>query len=71
MYDFVDVTVEDLRKVFKTMEAHGGHASLSQLAEMAVIYAAWQLLSMDVLSLTFREDAPEGSLQYGWGFTLA
>ena len=71
MYDFVDVTVDDLQKVYDAIQRHEGHATLSLLAEMSVIYAGWQLLSHGALALTFREDAPRGSERYGWGFTLA
>ena len=73
MYSFVDEAGFNVDKVFKAIEALGGHASITALAEMDLLYTAWLLHGSGYLLLIHQEyrinkDQPACEILSGWGF---
>ena len=63
MYDFLNVTVEQCELVLACIDDGDGHVSLSALADLEILYAAWRLADRGLITLTTRGDH--------WGFSDA
>lgn len=61
MYDFI--FDNDYQQVLDAIEECDGHAPTSLLAEREILYMAWRLQEVHIISLACHD-------QHGWGFTI-